>query len=52
MLGTDSHKKQNANIRLLEARCKELQRMCGNYQEILEKDVGLFTKSTIEDLKD
>jgi hypothetical protein len=32
-------------------RCKELQKQCDGYKEILEKDVKLFSASTLEDLK-
>lgn len=50
-LGNDKHRQQNTNIRILEARCKELQRQCESYKEILEQDVKIFTKSTIDEIK-
>ena len=40
-------KEQNKKITTLTDRSKELQRMCDNYQEILEKDLGLFNKNQL-----
>jgi len=36
---------------VLESRCRELQKQCDGYKEILEKDVKLFSPQTLEDLK-
>ena len=44
-------KEQNKKITTLTDRSKELQRMCDNYQEILEKDLGLFNKNQLQDIK-
>lgn len=42
---------QNTNIRMMETRLKDLQKMCDQYQQILDKDMKLFNPKSIEEMQ-